>query len=138
MTIQRRLTQFRLRLVGRSPSDYAQELQDFLKDLFEQNLGIPGGFFDVLPVPPGDEASAGDPADGWAAARHGHETSVQVQSDGAVVGTRKAINFTDVGDDGYSEVSDNPGDNRVDVTLNLGALNDDLTLLQYFLSRASS
>ena len=59
------------RLVGRSPEDYAQELQEWLKKNWDQvSGGIPPGFNNLTPisVTVGGTASAGNESAGWMAA----------------------------------------------------------------------
>lgn len=58
------------KIVGRSPADYAQELQEYLKALLDSGEGRPAGFEDVDPttIQAGTTADPGDPADGWMAA----------------------------------------------------------------------
>jgi hypothetical protein len=63
------------RIVGRLPFRYAQELQEFLEQLFHKAMGgIPAGFNDVAPVDvmAGIAADAGTELTGWAAADHVH------------------------------------------------------------------
>jgi len=71
----RRLQAFMLRLVGRHPTDYAQELQDFLEEEHNARVGgIPGGFNGSSPttVHAGGTGSPGTELAGWAAADHDH------------------------------------------------------------------
>jgi hypothetical protein len=70
MALSRRLQQFRLRLLGRHPADYAQELQEFLKAMWDQAMGIPGGWLGTTPptIVAGSAGTAGSEAAGWQAA----------------------------------------------------------------------
>lgn len=71
-----RLSETAPRIVGRAPSDYAQELQEFLEKLLYKAVGgIPAGFNETIPttVEGGVAASAGSESDGWAAGLHQHD-----------------------------------------------------------------
>jgi len=58
-----------VRLVGRSPIDYAQELQEWLEQLQRQAQGgIPAGFNNTTPNATAAAGSAGTEAAGWMAA----------------------------------------------------------------------
>lgn len=73
--ISRRLTNTAIRLVGRSPNDYAEELQRFLEKIAKQVFGgIPAGFNDVSPtqIEADTVSSPGSQTEGWAAADHAH------------------------------------------------------------------
>jgi hypothetical protein len=63
------------RIVGRNPTEYAQELQEFLEKLHANITGgIPPGFNDIAPpdIEGGVSAAAGAESDGWASASHQH------------------------------------------------------------------
>lgn len=64
------------RIVGRAPTDYARELEEFLQRLFAFTAdGIPPGFTDTDPteIQAGATADPGSETSGWAAADHTHE-----------------------------------------------------------------
>lgn len=63
------------RIVGRSPSDYAQELQEFLEKLLNKAVaGIPAGFNAIVAsvIQAGVSSDSGSESSGWAAADHAH------------------------------------------------------------------
>lgn len=74
MAVGQRFPQFRNRLVGRSPSDYAQEVQEYLYDVWRYTQGTPGGFLDTAAtaIRAGIAAAAGSVLTSWAAADHVH------------------------------------------------------------------
>ena len=74
MAIGRRLHAFNVKLVNRHYKDYAQDLELFLKNLWEESLGIPGGFLATAAttIQAGVAALAGTLLAGWAAADHVH------------------------------------------------------------------
>lgn len=74
MALGQRFTKLNLRLVGRHPSDYAQQLQELLEDLWRFTMGIPGGFLNTAAtaIQAGVAAAAGTVAASWAAANHVH------------------------------------------------------------------
>ena len=66
-----RLGPCRIQLVGRSPEDYAQELQEAIKKLWEKVWGgIPAGFNSTVPptIQAGAAGTAGTESAGWMAA----------------------------------------------------------------------
>lgn len=75
----RRLGPNPVRIVGRAPDDYAQELQERLEKLGEQVTGaIPGGFNSTTPttIDGTTPATPGSESEGWAAADHGHALDI--------------------------------------------------------------
>lgn len=71
MSFRRRISPGAPRLVGRTPNDYAQELQEFLEHGQKAaEGGLPAGFGRVVPVPVavGGSGSAGNETTGWMAA----------------------------------------------------------------------
>jgi hypothetical protein len=71
----RRLIPNPVRIVGRHPGDYAQELQEFTERV-QQNLvgAIPAGFNNIPALPVAAHAgTAGTESQGWAAADHQHD-----------------------------------------------------------------
>ena len=82
MALRQRFFQFSLKLVGRHPSDYAQELQDFLESVWQYSLGIPGGFLDLAAsvIRAGIASAAGDRNTGWAASDHVHQIETAAPS----------------------------------------------------------
>lgn len=100
-TVSRRLTNTVIRLVGRSPNDYAEELQRFLEKLSKQVFGgIPAGFNEVVPedISADDTGSAGSESSGWAAADHQHailtDTAVDLE-DSNSEGTSASLSRAD-------------------------------------------
>lgn len=76
----RRLTITTIRIVGRHPDDYAEELQRFLEKLAKQvHGGIPAGFNEETPTRVEADVSAdpGTETAGWAAADHQHDVAVE-------------------------------------------------------------
>lgn len=97
MAVQRRLFKGPPKLTGRHPSDYARELYEFLRKLYEETLGIPGGFIGTIAttIQAGVAAAAGALLSGWAAADHTHavETTTPPNPTGPVAseGTGTAL-----------------------------------------------
>ncbi len=82
MPLGQRFPQFRNRVVGRSPSDYAKELQEYLYDVWRYTQGIPGGFLDTVAtaIRAGVASTAGTVAASWAAADHIHNPETAAPS----------------------------------------------------------
>lgn len=81
----RRLLGYAIRIVRRTPEDYAYELQEWLESLFGQvEGGIPAGFNDLTPNPldPNSGGSSGSESSGWAAADHVHELDLLLDTKG--------------------------------------------------------
>lgn len=78
---------------------------------------------DVLTAPATDLANANAEGTSNALARadHKHKRSVRIKFNGADVGTRNAINFTDTG----TTITDDPGNDEVDVPIATPAVVDD-------------
>jgi hypothetical protein len=134
--------------INRQPWDIAKgPLWDFLRKMWDGYSGIPGGFKGTAAIPviagvTGD-ATSGTESASWMAADaqlvvltgvpsglsntntegtstrvtrldHQHKRDVRVQAAGSDVGTRNAVNFS-----ADFLVADNPGSDRVDVSLNV-------------------
>lgn len=86
MALTRRQPKSRVRIVGRDPSNYAQELQEKLEELDRQGQGIPAGFLGTTPetIQAGAAGDAGTSAEGWmsAGARPAIETGIPSQATG--------------------------------------------------------
>lgn len=83
MAVGRRRPRPAPRISGRPPEEYAQDLQDFLRDLeFGMSDGIPVGFQDITPeaIEAGAEADPGEENDGWASASHIHDVNTAAPS----------------------------------------------------------
>lgn len=74
MALGQRFPQFRVRIAGRSLPDLAQELQEYLYELWRYTQGIPGGFLNTAAtaIQAGIAAAAGTVTASWAAADHTH------------------------------------------------------------------
>lgn len=75
MTFSRRVAPNGVRFVGRSPNDYARELQEALEYLLASNdNGLPpgNGTDDPTTITPDATADPGDETDGWAPISHTH------------------------------------------------------------------
>lgn len=82
MALGQRFPQFRNRLVGRSLPDSAQELQEYLYEVWRYTQGIPGGFLDTVAttIRAGVAATAGSVLASWAAADHTHDVETAAPS----------------------------------------------------------
>lgn len=81
----RRLIGNEVRLVGRTPEDYAQELQELLEDLRRAVVGsIPGGFNGIAPaiLSLNAAAAAGSESDGWTPPSHVHALDLLLTTKG--------------------------------------------------------
>lgn len=97
MGLTRRSPKSHVRIVGRDPGDYAQELQEKLEELARQAQGIPGGFLGTAPsvIQAGVTAAAGSESAGWlsAGATFGIQTAAPSHPTGtaAAEGTGTAL-----------------------------------------------
>lgn len=82
MALGQRFPQFVLRIVGRSPSNYAEELQEFCYKVWRYTQGIPGGFLSTAAtaIQAGISAAAGTVTASWAAADHVHSIETATPS----------------------------------------------------------
>jgi hypothetical protein len=87
MAVGRRFSGKVPRLIGRVWNDVTRELEDFLKKLFDAQVGIPFGFMGTTPttVEIEDSGSAGTQGSGWAAADHEHEVDIGTGTPNTVV-----------------------------------------------------
>ncbi len=143
------------KLTRRTWEDVASGLEDFLRALADDSLGVPGGFLGTVPgdVEVGGE-SAGTLGSGWAPGDHSHSivtdivgglgnTSIEgvstalaradhvhkrdlnVKDAGVAVGTRNAINFTDTASITFT-ATDDSGNDEVDIAADLTTTWEDL------------
>lgn len=108
----RRIIRDTIRLVGRSPDDYAQELQELLELLQQHAVGaIPAGFNNVTPKPTtvNIAAAAGTQSQGWTAADHIHALNLGLTAKGDLLSFDGSLyGRLPVGTDGQVLTADSP------------------------------
>lgn len=82
MALRQRFMQFRNRIVGRSLPDSAQEIQEYLYEIWRYTQGIPGGFLNTAAtaIRAGIASAAGTVNASWAAADHVHNPETAAPS----------------------------------------------------------